>query len=61
MNFIRIKEVSQKIGVPASTINLYLAQGKFPKSLKLSDKVNVWVEDDIDKWMQAQVDNAKGK
>lgn len=61
MKFLRIKEVSEKIGVPPTTINLYRNQDKFPACVQLSEKVNVWVEDDIEKWMEQRVKDSSGK
>lgn len=61
MKFLRIKEISDKIGVPVTTINLYRSQNKFPPCVELSDKVNVWLEEDIEKWMKKHIDKSSEK
>jgi predicted DNA-binding transcriptional regulator AlpA len=61
MKFLRIKDISKKMGVPVSTINLYRSQGKFPQCVKLSNKVNVWLEEDIEKLMQKHIDKSSEK
>jgi len=56
MKFMRVKEVANKTGLAISTVKLYEDAGNFPMSLKTSPKVRVWLEDDIEKWMQDHLD-----
>ena len=58
MQFLRMNDVVEKIKVAASTIDLYVKRGDFPVPLKTSEKVKVWLETDIEKWMQQHIDNA---
>jgi len=55
-NFLRVKQVSEKVGIGKSTVWLWVKQNKFPKPLKLSPRVTVWDEDVIDKWLQQKID-----
>ena len=57
MNFIRIKDVMKKTGLARSTIWLWVKEGKLPKPIKLSERVTVWKESDIDAWMESKIDN----
>jgi len=51
-NFVRIKDVMQKTGIAKSTIWLWVKEDKFPKPIKLSERITVWDEDEIDKWIE---------
>jgi len=55
-SFLRVKQVSEKVGIGKSTVWLWVKQNKFPKPLKLSPRVTVWDEDVIDKWLQQKID-----
>jgi len=48
--FLRIKEVMNKTGIARSTIWLWVKEDKFPKPIKLSPRITVWSEDEIDNW-----------
>jgi prophage regulatory protein len=52
---LRISGVSDKTTLAKSTIWLKIAQGKFPKPIKLSPAISVWKESDIDAWIQSHV------
>ena len=56
MNFIRIKDVMKKTGLARSTVWLWVKEGKLPKPIKLSERVTVWKESDIDEWMESKID-----
>lgn len=51
---LRIKEVSQLTSLAKSTINLWVAQGNFPKPSLLSPTLKVWRMQDIDEWINNQ-------
>ena len=53
-NFIRIAGVMQRTGLARSTIWLWVKQGKLPAPIKLSDRVTVWRESDLNDWMSSQ-------
>lgn len=53
--FIRIKEVMKKTGLARSTVWLWVKDGKLPKPTKLSERVSVWKESDIDEWIQNKI------
>jgi prophage regulatory protein len=50
-NFLRIKDVMKKTGIARSTIWLWVKEDKFPKPIKLSPRITVWDNNEIDKWM----------
>jgi predicted DNA-binding transcriptional regulator AlpA len=51
---IRIDEVSAITTLGKSSINLWVAQGRFPKPIALSSTVKVWLLRDITAWINAQ-------
>lgn len=53
---LRLKEVSQLTSLGKSTINLWVAHGKFPKPLTLSATIKVWRKKDLVEWIDKQVD-----
>lgn len=52
--YLRCHEVGSKISVCESTVWLYTRQGKL-KAIKLSPKVTVWSESDVDEFVQSQI------
>lgn len=56
---LRIKEVSDFTSIAKSTINLWVAQGKFPKPIALSPTIKVWRVQQLLDWIDAQ-SNANG-
>lgn len=50
---IRLPEVSELTSLGKSTINLWVAQGKFPAPTALSATIKVWRQVDIEHWISA--------
>ena len=57
MTLLRVKEVVKKTSVGKSTIWAWVKDGKFPKPIKLSDRVSVWKESDIDAWIEGKIND----
>lgn len=53
--FLRLKGVKAKTGLPESTIYYLQAKGKFPRSVKLSERVAAWDEAEIEAWMADRI------
>ena len=51
---LRIKEVSDFTSIAKSTINLWVAQGKFPKPITLSPTIKVWRLQQLLDWIEKQ-------
>jgi prophage regulatory protein len=51
---IRINEVSAITTLAKSSINLWVAQSKFPKPIALSATVKVWKLQDVSNWIELQ-------
>ncbi len=52
---LRIHGVSAVTTLSKSCINLWVAQGKFPRPLALSSTVKVWRASDIQSWLEEKV------
>lgn len=52
---LRIEEVCELTTLGKSTINLWVAQGKFPKPIHLSPTIKVWRLGDIVLWINTQI------
>ena len=54
---LRIQEVSTLTSLAKSTINLWVAQGKFPKPVLLSPTVKVWTKQQSQEYIQNAFEN----
>ena len=48
---IRLPEVMARVGLKRSAIYQRMSEGRFPKSRSLGGKCTVWVEAEIDAWI----------
>jgi prophage regulatory protein len=53
IKLLRIAQVSEKTTLAKSTLWLKIAQGQFPKPIKLSPGINVWKDSEIDAWIES--------
>jgi predicted DNA-binding transcriptional regulator AlpA len=53
-HFLRIKDVCTITALSQSFIYALQAKGQFPKSRKIASKVSIWLESDVQEWMQHQ-------
>ena len=52
VRLIRIQEVMNKVGIARSTVWYMVKKGKLPRPRKLSPRVTVWVESEIDEYIE---------
>jgi prophage regulatory protein len=52
---IRLPEVMDKLGIARSTVWLYVEQEKLPKPIKLSPRVTVWRESEINAYIADKI------
>jgi prophage regulatory protein len=50
---LRLPEVIARVGLKRSAIYQRMSEGRFPKSRSLGPKCAVWVEAEIDDWVQS--------
>ena len=49
--FLRLDHVAKQTGLGKSTVLAWEAAGKFPKAIRLSATLRVWLESDINNWI----------
>lgn len=52
---LRVTQVSEALSIGKSTVWLYAKQGRLPKPIKLSERVSVWRESDIEVFVDSIV------
>ncbi|MDG2539838.1 AlpA family transcriptional regulator [Dyella jiangningensis] len=53
--FLRLTEVRSRTGLARSTIYAKVKLGVFPKPVKLGPLVAVWIEAEIEGWLEARI------
>lgn len=54
---IRLPEVMARVGLKRSAIYQRMSEGRFPKSRSLGPKCAVWVEREIEEWIERVAGN----
>ena len=54
LRFLRLPEVSHLTGLGKSTILAWESQERFPRAVRLSATVRVWLETDIHEWIRTR-------
>jgi prophage regulatory protein len=57
-DLIRAKQVAQKRGRSLSRLYADIAEGRFPRGVKLGRKIVVWRETDVDAHIEAELKQA---
>jgi prophage regulatory protein len=50
---MRLKEVCRMLGVGSSTVYTWVAQGKFPRPMKIGQRASRWRAEEIQAWREA--------
>jgi len=58
--FLRLPSVKAATGLSKSTIYTRIAEGTFPKQISIGPRLVVWIESDIQNWIDEQVLAARG-
>ena len=56
MRIIRLKEVIDSTGLARSTIYKYIGEGTFPKPVSLGDRCIGFVENEVQDWILARIE-----
>lgn len=57
--FLRLPIVSDRTGLPKSTIYLRIAQGTFPRPIRLGERSVGWLEEAIEGWLNGRIDASR--
>lgn len=55
---LRVTDVAKRLGVSRSTVWMYAREGKLPKGTKLSPRVTVWDEKDVEAFIEKRMEVA---
>jgi len=53
---IRLPEVKHRVGLGRSTIYRWMAEGRFPRPVRLGGYIVAWAEDDVETWIANRLD-----
>ena len=53
---LRRPEVERRVGLRRASIYKWMAEGTFPKPVKLGEKAVAWVETEIDQWVSDRIE-----
>ncbi|MCW9709977.1 AlpA family phage regulatory protein [Avibacterium sp. 21-586] len=53
--FISLDEVITRTSLSKSTIYNYMRRGKFPKSIMITSNRVVWLESEVDSWIEEKL------
>jgi len=56
MKLIKLKTVMDCTGLARSTVYKFIAEGRFPKPVKLGARMVAWVESEIQEWIQEKIE-----
>jgi prophage regulatory protein len=54
ISILRRPAVEERVGLSRATIYAKMADGSFPKPIRLSERAVGWKSDDIDAWLEAR-------
>lgn len=58
-NILRLPTVKQRTGLSRSTIYSLISKGNFPKQIKLGERAVGWLNDDINNWIDEQINASR--
>jgi prophage regulatory protein len=53
-NYSRVKTVAEKFSMSPSSVWRKVANGTFPKPIKLSEKITVWDDEELDAYAESK-------
>lgn len=61
MKILRLPRVLDKTGDSRSGLYLKVAQGKFPKPIKLSTRSVGWIETEVEQWLEQRIEASRSE
>ena len=61
MRIIRTEDLTRRLGLSRATIFRNVKAGRFPASIKISQRAIGWRIDDVEAWISAQAATSKGQ
>ena len=60
LKLLKIKKVSQITGLGRSTIYGRVAEGTFPKPIKIGQRSSAWLDSEIQNWIEDRIAISRG-
>jgi len=60
-SILRLPQVKSKTGLGRSTIYNLIAEGNFPKQIKLTPRSSGWLESEVQEWINSRVAERNGE
>lgn len=57
--FVRIRELQRRLGMGVSSIQGLIKDGEFPEPIVIRKKIHVWLESDVDQYIQRKAEGAR--
>ena len=59
MQFLRVRQVTERTGLSRSTIYALAKSGQFPSPIKIGQRASAWLASDVDDWQKQRVEAAR--
>ena len=56
---LRLPAVTNKTGKKRSSIYLMIANGEFPRPIKIGKRSSAWLEREIDQWIEQRISQSR--
>ena len=56
MQLLRLPEVKERTGLSRSVIYEYIADGRFPRPVRITPRAVAWVDEEVDAWIRERVE-----
>lgn len=60
-HFLRRHDVERITGLPTSSLYQEMAEGRFPKPIKLSNRRVGWIASEVEEWAASRIAAARGE
>jgi predicted DNA-binding transcriptional regulator AlpA len=57
--FLRWPQVAQIVGLSRSRVHALVAEGKFPKPIKLGTRASAWIESEVHAWIKSRINDSR--
>lgn len=58
---LRLSDVTRQTGLPRSTLYAKIAEGTFPRPIKLSQRSVGWLSQDVASWIDKRITDSRGE
>lgn len=59
MQFLRIRQVIERVGLSRSAVYALAKSGQFPAPIKIGQRASAWLASDVDDWQKQRVAAAR--